>query len=126
MTEPVTDDDGLAFREGLTAGELRLQRCTECGRHRFPPMPSCPFCGIAGGTDVEVDGRGALYSWVVVHRALTPSQEGEVPYTIATVELPEGIRMVGRLDGEPADRASVEPVFVDHDDWTELRFRVAP
>lgn len=122
MSAPRVDVDSRAWWDGLRDHRLVLQRCEEDGRFRFPPMPSCPYCGTPGGTDTEVEGRGAVYSWVVVHRALTPDVT-EVPYTIATVELPAGVRMVGRLDGEPADGAPVSAVFVDHDDWTELRWR---
>jgi uncharacterized OB-fold protein len=124
MSPPRVDDDARSFWAGMREHRIVLQQCEACGRRRFPPMPSCPFCGGPGGTDTEVDGHGKVYSWVVVHRALTPAQEGEVPYTVATVELPDGVRMVGRLIGEGAPDAPVAPVFVDHDDWTELRFEV--
>jgi hypothetical protein len=30
--------------------------------------------------------------------------------------------MVGRLEGSPGDGVAVRPSFVDHDDWTELRW----
>ena len=122
MAAPRVDVDSRAWWDGLRERRLVVARCEACGRHRFPPMPSCPFCGLPGGDDVELDGSGRVYSWVVVHRALTPAQEG-VPYTVATVEL-DGVRMLGRLEGEPGDGAPVAPVFVDHDGWTELRFRV--
>ncbi len=66
-----------------------------------------------------------MYSWVGVRRALTPGLEAEVPYTIAAVDLAEGARVFGRLEGpEPtAPGATVTATFVDHDEWTELRFR---
>jgi uncharacterized OB-fold protein len=118
---PRSDVDSEPFWAGLRERRILLQRCEADGRLRFPPMPSCPHCGTPGGEHVEVAGDARVYSWVVVHRALTPAQEGEVPYTIATVEL-DGVRMVGRLDGEPGDGVAVSPVFVDHADWTELRW----
>jgi uncharacterized OB-fold protein len=64
-----------------------------------------------------------VYSWVGVQRALTPDFEGEVPYTIATVELDEGARAFGRLDGsEPTPPGgAVVATFVEHPEWTELR-----
>jgi uncharacterized OB-fold protein len=74
---------------------------------------------------VDASGEGHVYSWVGVQRALTPRFEAEVPYTIATVELDEGARVFGRLEGpEPtAPGGAVTASFVDHDAWTELRFR---
>jgi uncharacterized OB-fold protein len=68
-----------------------------------------------------------VYSWVGVRRALTPESETEVPYTIATVDLDEGSRVFARLDGpEPrAPGGAVRATFVDHAEWTELRFAPA-
>lgn len=128
---PATDVESRPFWEGLRARRLELQVCGACGRHRFPRMPSCPYCGTAGGTDVVVPGTGRVYSWVRVHRPLGPrSAGGELPYAVATVTLDTGPRLVGRL--EPADRAAIDlpvrPRFVDHPGepgqpgWTELRF----
>ena len=42
---PVPDPDSAFFWEGLRARKLLLQACGACARHRFPPMPSCPYCG---------------------------------------------------------------------------------
>ena len=123
---PVVDHVSAPFWEALSGHRVVVQSCGTCGRHRFPRVPWCPYCGAEGGEDVVVDGRGTVYSFVRVHRALTPAMADQVPYTIATVDLDGGARMVGRVD--PADAvaigARVEPVFVDHADWTELRFRV--
>ena len=33
------------FWDGCKAGELLLQRCTECSKSYFPPRPFCPKCG---------------------------------------------------------------------------------
>jgi uncharacterized OB-fold protein len=123
---PVPDVESRPFWDGLKAGRLVLQVCSACGHHRFPRMPSCPYCGAPGGTDVVVPGTGRVYSWVRVHRPMSPRvPESELPYAIVTVTLDTGPRLVGRL--EPAERAAVDlpvrPLFVDHGDWTELRFR---
>ena len=120
------DADSAPFHAALAEHRIVLQRCDGCGRHRFPPMPTCPWCGDRAATEVESPGTGRIYSWVTVHRALTATMADQVPYTIATVALDEGCRMFGRLaEATPVEaEAAVEPVFVDHPDRTELRFRV--
>ena len=122
---PVSDADTEPYLEALRRHELVVQHCRSCGRFRFPPMPACPWCGSGDADWREASGTGRVYSWVGVQRALTPAFETEVPYTIATVELEEGARVFARLDGpEPtAPGAEVEATFVDHAEWTELRFR---
>jgi uncharacterized OB-fold protein len=124
-TAPATDEESAFYWEGLRGHRVLVQRCPACGRHRFPPMPSCPHCGTPGGEVVELDGTGTVYSWIVVHRAFNPAFAADVPYTVATVELAPGCRTVARVDG-PGPVTSgdaLEAAFVDHDGWTELRFR---
>lgn len=125
MSEPVADEDSAPFREGLAAGELRLQRCTECARHRFPPMPSCPWCGGTGTEIVTATGAGRVYSWITVHRAFEARWAADVPYTVAVVELDEGCRVFARVDAASGDVVADLPVaaqFVRRDDDVELRF----
>jgi uncharacterized OB-fold protein len=121
---PTADRESAAYWDGLREGRVVVQGCRACGRHRFPRMPSCPYCGEPGGTDVVVPGTGSVYSWIRVHRDLGGSDR-DLPYAVVTVTLDTGPRMVGRL--EPAERAAVDlpvrPLFVDHGGWTELRFQ---
>ncbi len=125
MTAPLPDEESAPFWEGLARGRVVLQGCDSCGRRRFPRMPACPYCGAPGGPDVESPGTGTVYSWVRVERALTPAMAGQVPYCIATVDLDGGGRIQGRLQPASAGRIglAVEPLFVAHEDWTELRFQ---
>jgi uncharacterized OB-fold protein len=122
---PAPDVDTRPFLDALRRHTVVLQRCDACGRVRFPPMPACPWCGGPDAQWITASGEGRVYSWVGVQRALTPGLEAQVPYTIATVELAEGPRVFGRLEGpEPASPGgAVTAMFVDHDGWTELRFQ---
>jgi uncharacterized OB-fold protein len=121
---PQPDEESAAFWAAVKEHRLELQRCNACGRVRFPPMPGCPYCGALGHDTTEATGSGTLYSWVVVHVPLTPSAAAEVPYTIGTITLEEGCRMVARIDGDPAlrDGLALAATYVDHADWTEVRF----
>ena len=122
---PGVDRDSRFYWDGLRQHRLLVQRCPACGESRFPPLPACPTCGTPGGTVVEVEARGRVYSWVVVHRPLVAGDASEIPYTVAVVELSAGCRVVARLEAarEIAADHDVAGVYVDHDDWTELRFR---
>jgi len=124
---PEADADSQFYWDGLHRHQLLVQRCATCGEHRFPALPACPACGTPGGTVVEIDARGRVYSWIVVHRALVEGFADQVPYTIVVVELDAACRVVARLD--PATTVAADlPVlghYVDHGDWTELRFRAA-
>ena len=123
---PAPDPESRHYWDGLRRHVLLLQRCGVCRRVRFPPMQTCPYCGQRGHSEIEASGAGRVYSMVRVHRALTPAMAHEVPYTVATVQLDEGPRVIARLDEAAGDTARIDSRvrarYVDHADCTELRF----
>ena len=84
------------FWDGCAAGELRLQRCTSCEAHYFPPRPFCPDCLSDDVVWEAVSGRGTLHTYVINHR---PAPGFEAPYAIAVVQLDEGPRMMSSIVG---------------------------
>jgi len=123
---PQPDEDSAPFWAAAREHRIVLQQCQQCGEIRFPPMPGCPNCGSPDFGELESRATGRIYSWIVVHRALAGLGPDDVPRTIATVELDEGCRVIGRVagGGEPAIDQRVRPVFIDHDDWTEIAFEL--
>lgn len=111
---PVPSEDGAPFWEHLHAGELRIQRCTSCGRLQHPPRLLCAECGSAERDWALMNGRGTIYSFVVTHQAIHPSFEGHLPYVTVLVELEEGPRMASNLLDVPVDEVAIGmPVEVD-------------
>jgi len=93
-------------------GELRLQRCGDCGTWRHPPRFLCASCGSDRFTWELAAGRGKVFSWTITHRAVDPAFEP--PYAIVVAELVEGPRLVGSLAGlEPAALALDLEVVVE-------------
>jgi uncharacterized OB-fold protein len=121
---PVPDHDSETFWAELRAHRIVLQSCTGCGRRRFPAIPSCPYCAHPEWRFDEVSGTGSVFSYIIVHRAFDPAFTADVPYPIGTVDLDGGGRIVARIEGTPAVDSRVTPAFVDHPEWTELRFRM--
>ncbi|MGH9206035.1 MAG: Zn-ribbon domain-containing OB-fold protein [Acidimicrobiales bacterium] len=74
--------------------ELRFQRCGECGRWRHPPRLLCPQCGSPLWSWQLSSGQGTLYTWTVVHRAMSPAFAADTPYAVIVVEMQEGVRLV--------------------------------
>jgi uncharacterized OB-fold protein len=91
--------DTKGFWEGTARGELRVQRCTGCGRRRMPPRPMCPACRSLASEWEVVSGRGAIWSFVVPHPPLHPAYAERAPYNAIVVSLEEDpvIRLVGNL-----------------------------
>ena len=111
VMRPQVSPDTAFFWAGTAAGELRIQRCGKCGALRHPPGPMCPRCGEPqrppggeGGYAVAA-GTGEVYSYVVHHHPPVPGKT--LPFVVALVELPEGVRMVGELLGVRPDQVRV-------------------
>jgi len=122
---PAPDAPTAPYWAALAEHRLVLERCTTCGRHRAVPVPACPWCASTGVDHVDADGDGQVYSWVTVHRSFGAPFADQVPYTVAVVDLAEGCRVLGRVEGHDDPLHAGAPVharFVDHDTWTELRF----
>uniref|UniRef100_UPI0039BF9149 Zn-ribbon domain-containing OB-fold protein n=1 Tax=Lentzea alba TaxID=2714351 RepID=UPI0039BF9149 len=111
---PAVNRDTEYFWEGCRQGELRIQRCGQCGLLRHPPGPMCPECGATKPKYLVSDGRGVVYSYVVHHHPQVPGKQ--TPFVVALIELDEGVRMLGELDGEPSIGLPVEVVFTKVDD----------
>ncbi|MCR3750148.1 putative OB-fold protein, contains Zn-ribbon domain [Lentzea californiensis] len=111
---PSVNRDTEYFWEGTRLGELRIQRCGGCGLLRHPPGPMCPECGAIKPKYLVSEGYGVVYSYVVHHHPQVPGKQ--TPFVIALVELDEGVRMLGELDGEPSVGLPVEVVFTKVDD----------
>ena len=108
---PVPDRDTAPFWEGTREGELRIQRCTACGRHVFYPRAVCPHCMVAALEWVVASGQGTVYSFTTVHRT-SDEFRAELPFTVGLIELAEGVRMMARLEvAEPAVGMRVQVTF---------------
>lgn len=101
--KPVPDADTKPFWEGIAAGELRLQRCRACGLAVFYPRAVCPHCLGAELAWFTARGTGGVYSYTVAHRAFGEFAD-QAPFTVALVDLDEGVRMMTRIvDAAPGE-----------------------
>jgi len=125
---PAIDEDSAGFWEGTAAGELRIQRCTNCGRLRFPPRPMCPYCNSLAYEWAPMSGRGRIWSFVVPHPPLLPAFAELAPYNVVLVELDEDptIRLVGNLlDGPDGAINEVDPSTIRIGEPVQVVFQPA-
>ena len=73
-------------------------QCGSCGLKVFPKPMICHACWSDAINDVELSRSGTLYSYSIVHAARKGWQS---PYTIAYVDLDDGVRVCGQLDRDP-------------------------
>ena len=122
MGEPITDiARPLPLLEGLTAefyafckqGRLHFQRCASCRAWRHVPREMCAECGSWEWSWEPSSGRGVVFSWTVVARALHPAFQDDTPYAPVIVEMEEGVRLLSQVEGvAPGDLVIDMPVEV--------------
>ena len=96
---PPDEPANRPFWEGAKRGALMLQRCMDCGRHRFPAARYCAQCRGERSEWVAACGRGVVESHCSFHKAYWPAFASEVPYAVVQVRLEEGVRLFSNLVG---------------------------
>jgi uncharacterized OB-fold protein len=125
---PRPSEDSAPYWEAAHRGELRMQKCLDCGHVRFPPAILCARCLSESAEWAKLSGRGTVYSWIVVHQSQHPAFNPDTPYNVAIVELEEGPRLHTNIVGCANDAIQigmpVEVVFDKvADDTSLVRFR---
>jgi uncharacterized OB-fold protein len=72
------------YQAELDAGRFCIQQCPQCARHVFSPMRW-----------VRASGQGTVYSTSTVAR----KSDAGGNYNVALIDLDEGVRMMGRVEG---------------------------
>lgn len=97
---PFDNPDTREFWDAVRSGRVMVQHCTDCGENFAYPRPFCVHCFSDNVSLIESSGHGQIYAKTVVH---LPAQEGgETGYSVTLVDLPEGVRLLARLDGGEA------------------------
>lgn len=109
----------IPVREGLWVNSINLpekpqligSRCGDCGEIFFPKRWKgiCLNCQKTKLEDILLSRRGKIYSFTIVMqgRSQPAPYKGPVPYALAWVELPEGVRFETLLTDCDFDRLKV-------------------
>ncbi len=129
MPKPWPDADSAPFWDGCAEGRLMVPRCVEAHHPRWPPGPMCPVCQSQNTEWVRAGGEGSVYSWTVVTDPVDAALVNQVPYIVALIDLPEGVRIIANLVGCEPDAVVAEMpvrlVFEDQEGLTIPNFRPA-
>ena len=94
---PEIDGDNRPFWASCRRHAIELQRCTTCGRWRYPPSRICPACSSFAARWQPLSGTGTLFTCSILSRSASPAYRDEVPYAYAIIELDEGPMMPTNL-----------------------------
>jgi len=118
---PAISADNAPFYEAAARGELRFQKCGDCGRFRHYPRPLCPHCFSRRFSWELSSGRGQVYTWTIARGPTLPAFQDKLPYNVVDVLMDEGVHFVSEvLDCPPEEitagmqvRAMFVPVSED-------------
>ena len=99
---PIPTELSRPYWEAAAVGRLVLQTCANCGKIRHYPRLLCDACYSSAVRWTTASGRGNVHSWTVAHYAYHPAFAPELPYTLVTVDLEEGVRALGRWRSDKA------------------------
>jgi uncharacterized OB-fold protein len=127
-----TDQWTKPFWDAAVLRRLSVSSCGHCGLYRMPPSPFCPRCRSQLIDWIDLSGRGIIYSYTIVTRAILPEMETSLPYVPAVIELDGtgGARFISNIVEVPIDAvavgAAVRVVWDDVRGVTVPRFTLAP
>ncbi|TSD45398.1 DNA-binding protein [Rhodococcus sp. KBS0724] len=113
---PTADGLDQPYWDGLRAGELRLQRCTQCRTWIWGPQWMCGSCHTFDPDWEAVEPVGTVYSWSRSWYPFVTELAAKVPYLTVLVELPDAgnRRVLGILTGADADAVQIGDTVVGH------------
>jgi uncharacterized OB-fold protein len=118
---PVVTEENRPFWEGCQQGKLLLQQCSECHHYQFYPRLYCMQCSSDSLHWVESSGRGAIYSYTIIHQNKSLQFVHDTPYNVAIVQLDEGPRLLSNIVEIEATELRIDlPVKVMFDRVNEM------
>ncbi len=129
MTKPVPEVQPWSekFWEGTKQGKFLIQTCGDCKANIFYPRKYCPECWSGNLGWIEAIGKGKIYTFSTAFSMVEPRFMDELPYTLAYIDLDEGIRVMSRIvECDPNDikiGMPVEVTFFQRGDFSLPYFR---
>jgi uncharacterized OB-fold protein len=105
--KPIVIDETRGFWEGTANEELRVQVCGACGHRQLPGGPCCRECLSPELSWERATGRGTVFSYTIVHKALHPAFAAQVPYVLADIQLEEGPILTSNVTDAPPQGVSI-------------------
>ena len=99
MTRPLPETQpwSVKFWEGTKDGKLLVQHCKDCNANIFYPRKVCPECWSKNLDWIEASGKAKVYMFSTAYDMVEPKFAEDLPYTVAYVDLEEGVRMMTRI-----------------------------
>jgi uncharacterized OB-fold protein len=104
---PTQCPETAPFWKACNEGQFLVQICNQCGKSQYPYRAMCCHCWSSAIRDQPISGTGEVWSYSIVRRSRTEPFAAWVPYVVAVIELPEGVKVVSNIVGCDTDTLRV-------------------
>lgn len=87
MPAPVIAPVNEGMWQAAAEGRLAVQRCGDCGAHRYPPADGCGQCTSLAWQWASLPGTGVIYSYIWIPDRARPAPGRDAHYNVAIVTL---------------------------------------
>lgn len=107
--KPFPEPDALSqeFFDGAANSQLMIQQCSDCEANLHPGSTVCTECLSTSLNWRPASGSGTVFSFGIMHQKYHDGFANEIPYVVAVIELPEGIRINSNIVGAKASTVAV-------------------
>lgn len=121
---PIPNALSQPYWDAAIKGCLVLQCCAQCNTVRHYPRLLCTHCYSDQYTWKDSLAKGTIHSWTVAHHAFHAAFKEDLPYTLVTVDLAEGVRAMGvwKSSQQPQIGMPVQGEFLLSEGRADLQF----
>ena len=105
--EPPVTETSAPFWDATRERRFVLQWCTECDKPIWYPREVCPRCLGSALEWRPATGGGEVYAVTTEHKPQNPGMAELAPYTVALIQLSEGVRMLSSVVGSPPEAVRI-------------------
>ncbi|TGK20765.1 hypothetical protein EHO61_02530 [Leptospira fluminis] len=98
--------------ETAKSNVLKGKKCGSCGFETAESVSTCMLCGSDTWEESIFSGKGKIYTYTVVQVGFG-HLASKAPYVLVVVDLKEGAKTLGILEGEFEGRPITESVRID-------------
>lgn len=120
LPQPAPTPLSEGFWRAAADGRLVLQRCSDCGAHRYAPAPACYRCQSLRWDWSPVKGSGRVFSYTWSHHPVHPGLRALGVYNVSVIELEDTqgdpVRILSFVTGVDPETLCIDlPVEVHFD-----------
>ncbi len=117
---PIPTPWSQPFWDAAREHKLMLRKCGKCGYIDHPPYLYCTNCQADEHQWIEAEGKATLAAYAINQFGVPFPFWADLPYVVALIDLPEGVRMISNIVECEFDRLEngmeLEVVFDDVSD----------